>query len=76
MFPLSFLHVLVHQAEQELASASNKTKLLENDLDVAEDRATDFALKLKDAESALEEMTRENKGLKTQIEQIEGQWEY
>ncbi|CAI8016467.1 hypothetical protein GBAR_LOCUS10100 [Geodia barretti] len=47
-------------------------KLLESDLDLAEERATDSTAKLKDAETRVEELERENKGLRKEIERIEG----
>ena len=61
-----------YQVEQDLASHANKMKLLESDLDLAEERATDSTAKLKDAETRVEELERENKGLRKEIERIEG----
>lgn len=53
---------------------SRKVKLLENDLDTAEDKANDAVSKSKDLESQLEETTRENKQLTHRIQVLEGMY--
>ena len=47
-------------------------KLLENDLDQAEERASENSAKLNDAEARVEELERENRTLKKDIDRLEG----
>lgn len=49
-----------------------KLKLLENDLDTAEDKYADSNAKVKDYETQVEELSRENKQLTHRINTLEG----
>lgn len=49
-----------------------KLKLLENDLDTAEDKYADSNAKVKDYEAQVEELSRENKQLNHRINTLEG----
>ena len=60
------------QAEQEVENLQRKLKLLESDLDTAEDKAADNSEKLKEFEAQNEELTRENKQLHHKIDVLEG----
>ena len=60
------------QAEQEVQSLQRKLKLLENDLEMAEEKAADSTDKLKESETQAEELTRENKQLNHRIDVLEG----
>lgn len=53
-----------------------KLKLLENDLDTAEDKSSDATSKSKDLESQVEELTRENRQLNHRIGVLEGRCVY
>ena len=55
-----------------MLSQMNKLKLLESDLDQAEDRASDSTMKLKEAETKVDELERENRGLRKELERMEG----
>lgn len=48
--------------------------MLEDDLDQAEDRATDSSSKLKEAETAVDDLTRQNKQLQSQIDTLESKF--
>lgn len=47
-------------------------KLLEGDLDSAEDKLADFSSKSNDQESQIEELTRDSKQLNNRIATLEG----
>ena len=64
--------LLFFQAEQEVQNLMRKLKLLENDLDQAEDKAADSTSKLRELETLHEESERENKQLNRKIELLEG----
>ena len=49
-----------------------KLKLLESDLDTAEDKAADQTEKVKELETQNEELLRENKQLQRKVEVLEG----
>lgn len=68
----TILSQLYLQAEQEIQNLNRKMKLLENDLDAAEDKGTDANAKCKDNEVQIEELTRENKQLQHRISVLEG----
>ena len=51
-----------------------KIKLLENDLDQAEDRCADLNASLKEKEADNESLTRENKQLEHKVQTLEGKW--
>lgn len=60
------------QAEQEVQNLMRKLKLLENDLDQAEDKAAEATSKLKDLETQYEEAEREKKQMQRRIDVLEG----
>ena len=60
------------KAEQETQSLSRKLKLLEEDLDAAEDRLQQVQQSLKEHETLNDELTRENKQLHRAVEKLEG----
>ena len=71
VIPNSFL--LQHtQLEQEVESLNRKLKLLEADLDMAEDKAADQGEKVKHLEDENEGLTRENKQLQHKVQTLEG----
>ena len=51
-------------------------KLLENDLDSAEDKQADFSSKCNNQEAQIEELTRENKQLNNRIAILEGKFAF
>ena len=51
-----------------------KLKLLETDLDQAEDQKADSDSKAKDLEAQVEELTRENKQLQNRVNVLEGKF--
>ena len=51
-----------------------KLKLLENDLDQAEDKNADGDSKMKDMEAQMEELTRENKQYQHRVNVLEGEF--
>ena len=51
-----------------------KLKLVEEDLDQSEDRATEATTKLRELEGQLEEAQRENKKLQKTVDTLEGQY--
>ena len=66
-------HTLTHtQLEQEVDALNRKLKLLEADLDTAEDKAADQTDKVKELETQNEELLRENKQLQRKVELLEG----
>lgn len=60
------------QFEQEVEALARKLKLLESDLDTAEDKAADQTDKLKELEAQNEELLRENKQLQRRVDVLEG----
>ena len=67
-------HPLTHsQLEQEVDALNRKLKLLEADLDTAEDKAADSGDRCKDLEDKNEELERENKQLQHRIQRLEGE---
>ena len=54
-----------------MSSLQNKVRLLEEDLDQAEDRASESSTKLKEAEAHVEDLERTNKQLQRQIDTLE-----
>ncbi len=60
------------QAEAEVQAKERKIKLLETDLDAAEDTAADYQAKSKEYEQLAEDAERENQRLKRDINQLEG----
>lgn len=69
---MSISVLCVEQAEQEVQNLLRKLKLMENDLDTAEDKFMDTNAKFKDRETQVEELTRENKQLDHRISVLEG----
>lgn len=65
---------LLWQAEQEVQNLMRKLKLLENDLDQAEDQKADSDSKAKDLEVQNEELIRENKQLQNRVNVLEGKF--
>ena len=62
------------KSEQEVSSLQNKVRLLEEDLDQAEDRASDSSSKLKEAETHVDDLDRSNKQLQRQIDSLESKY--
>ena len=67
-----FLSNIHAQFEQEVDALNRKLKLLEADLDTAEDKAADQTDKVKDLETQNEELLRENKQLQRKVDVLEG----
>ena len=66
-------HTHTHtQLEQEVDALNRKLKLLEADLDTAEDKAADQTDKVKELEAQNEELLRENKQLQRRVDVLEG----
>ena len=57
-----------------MSSLQNKVRLLEEDLDQAEDRASDSSSKLKEAETHVDDLDRSNKQLQRQIDSLESKY--
>ncbi len=66
--------VVYIQAEAELQAKERKIKLLETDLDAAEDTSADYQAKSKEFEQRAEDAERENQRLKREINQLEGMY--
>lgn len=66
------LLVFILQADLEIQNLQRKLKLMEGDLDSAEDKCADASTKLKDMEAQVEELTRENKQQTHRIQVLEG----
>lgn len=60
------------QAEAENQSLQNKLKLMEGDLEKAEDTTAETQERLKEAEARVEELERTNNSLKRELESVEG----
>ena len=60
------------QADQEVESLLRKLKLLEEDLDNAEDRVAVATKKLQEQEGLNDELIRENKQLHHRVDTLEG----
>ena len=58
--------------EQEVQGKERRLKLLEQDLDAAEDMATESQKKVKDLETENDDLKRENGKLKREIQELEG----
>lgn len=71
-FTLKHTHTLRVQLEQEVDALNRKLKLLETDLDTAEDKAADQTDKVKELETQNEELLRENKQLQRRVDVLEG----
>ena len=59
-----------------MQAKERKIKLLENDLDAAEDSSAEYQAKWKDVEQRVEDTERENQKLKREINQLEGMYMY
>lgn len=56
-----------------MQNLTRKMKLLETDLDSAEDRVADISDKNKELEAEVEELQRENKTLQRRVDTLEGE---
>ncbi len=70
--PPSLSLTLSLKVEQELQVYQRKLKLMEDDLDSAEDRLATSQASLKETENANDELVRENKGLHRKVDELEG----
>lgn len=60
------------QAEQEVQNLLRKLKMVEGDLDQAEDKQAESDAKVKDLETQVEELTRERQQLQHRVNILEG----
>ena len=60
------------QAEQDIASLQNKLKLMENDLEQAEDQAEEFKRLKNEFETQVDDLLRKNATLQKDVDQLEG----
>jgi len=65
---------LSQQAEQEVAKLQRQIRRLEEDLDEAEDRATESTTMLREQQLICEELERQNKLLQYQIDTLESKF--
>lgn len=65
---------LSQQAEQEVAKLQRQIRRLEEDLDEAEDRATESTTMLREQQLICEELERQNKLLQYQIDNLESKF--